>query len=124
MFIPQEDRQDGPRIGIAIICADTAALLREVGWLPMNPIRAGKAGMCLGVALATVAHHNWGYSAIVPLVLQSAYIQTGKQWRDIPDYNDAPGRTFDEVLAVLSTAASYGKNVTDAKTLARNEHAI
>jgi hypothetical protein len=102
MFVPQEDRTTGPQVGIATVCADAAALLRKEGWLPMNPVRAGKPGFCLAVALATVAHYNWGYySTIIPLILQAAYIQTGKQWRDIPQYNDAPGRTFEEILAVL-----------------------
>lgn len=106
MFVPQENRQDGPRVGIATVCAEAADLLCNQGWLPMNPNRTSEPGLCAAVALVMSCPLDGSYSnAIVPAVLMAAHIQTGKQWRDIPQYNDAPGRTFEEVLAVLDAAS-------------------
>jgi hypothetical protein len=71
----------------------------------MNPNLSSKPGVCLGMALARASFGGISYSAIIqPAVLQAAHIQTGKRWRDIPEYNDAPGRTFEEVLTVLEMA--------------------
>jgi len=109
MFVPQENRNNGPALRrglISDVIMDAADLLRQQGWLPMNPNMAGKPGMCIGIAVARAAFGKVQYHEAAEAVLLAAQIQTGRQWRDLPQYNDAPGRTVADVYAVMELAAA------------------
>lgn len=102
------------------IFQEAAELLRQGGWQPMNPVLAG-SGNCLATAVAVVALRAIYHSVPVPyhvvesIVLTAIQIQTARRWRSIPDYNDAPGRTLDEVLSVLQIAAELASAEAEEK---------
>src|SRR4051812_14571828 len=86
---------------------DIASDLQVKGWVNGNPVRIGR-GTCLGVSTAICVQgvKETSYWETEQLLLTAAHIQTGKRWRNIPAYNDHPGRTFPEVMGVLEIARS------------------
>jgi hypothetical protein len=108
MFVPQEQRQHGPGIKVGAIESTINAAektLRLNGWVNGHPRRTPCPQTCMGIALAM---HNQTYDVdyfrVHDLMLQAAHIQTGKRWRDIPQYNDAKGRTVEDVWGVFQIA--------------------
>jgi hypothetical protein len=70
-------------------------------------------GHCIGSAIATVVsknmlswtrEHNTSYHDVAEVMLAAMQKQTGQQWESMPGYNDAPGRTREEVRAVMRLA--------------------
>lgn len=102
MFVPQEDRHHGPKVDDVLDV--TAKILKAEGWVNANPVASGKRGNCLGMAIARAAFGHTEYFKVHAKVLEAAMIQTGRRWRDVPQYNDAPGRTFADVLEVIRIA--------------------
>lgn len=109
MFVPQESRNNGPALKrglISEVIDDATDLLRQQGWLPMNPVRAGKQGTCVGRALARATFGRIEYFKVHDAVLLAARDYTGHEWRDVPQFNDAAGRTVEDVFAVMALAAA------------------
>ena len=108
MFIPQEQRQHGPDVKVGAIAAainDTEEMLHRDGWVNGNPRRLGCSQQCVGIALATVSRKNRiEYYRVNAVLLQAAHIQTGKQWGNITVWNDAEGRTIEDVWDLFRIA--------------------
>lgn len=115
MFLPQEDRFDGPalkRNSVMQIIGEAETLLDREGWINRNPVGSGRNGYCIGSAIATVVgkqmfwtrENNTNYHDVAEVMLAAMQKQTGKQWGSMPMYNDAPGRTREEVRAVMRMA--------------------
>ncbi len=107
MFVPQENRHDGPilkRDVISEVIYDTADLLLRDGWVNANPILYGGGRHCLAQALSLSAIDKIDYWQVEAAVFSAIRELHGGQWRDIADWNDAPGRTFDDVMAALQLA--------------------
>ena len=113
MFVPQEQRQHGPGVKVGAIettINDTEELLRREGWVNGNPRRLGCSQSCVGIALATVTRKNLiEYYRVNDVILQAAHIQTGKYWGNIPDWNDAEGRTIEDVWDLLRIARELAR---------------
>jgi len=115
MFLPQEDRFDGPalkRSSIVQIIDEVEGLLDKEGWINRNPVGSGRRGYCIGSAIATVVGRpdSWTreqsikYSEVAEVMLAAMQTQTGRQWESMPRYNDAPGRTREDVRNVMKLA--------------------
>lgn len=104
MFVPYESRRNGERLQpgkiISEVIDEAIRIINEEGWLPMNPVRAGKRGVCTGKALAQASFGRIEYFKVHDAVLASANAYTGHQWRDLPQFNDA-GYTVADMLEVL-----------------------
>jgi hypothetical protein len=116
MFLPQEDRFNGAsdlkRISIMQVIGEAETLLDRVGWINRNPVGSGRTGYCLGSAIATVVGRNmfWtrdnntNYHDVAEVMLTAMQKQTGRQWGSMPEYNDAPGRTREDIRTVMKLA--------------------
>lgn len=106
MFLPQEIRPE-VKVGAVELALEAAErYLRANGWTNGHPIRTGSSQPCIGQALAQ--GRTVEYFRLHDLVREAAQIQTGKCWRDVPDYNDAP-RTIEEVWGVFKIARDLAR---------------
>lgn len=83
-----------PRIGLQ----NTAALLRKTGWHQGSS--RGTNGICVSYALVISSPNH----AIREEDRKALAKHVGIDPRQIPKWNDAPGRTFAEVLEALEQA--------------------
>jgi hypothetical protein len=111
MFVPYESRRNGKRLQpgtiISEVIDEAIHIIKKDGWLPMNPVLAGKRGTCIAKAIATAAFGRIDYYKVHDTVRTSANAYTGHQWRDLPQFNDAPGRTVADVLEVLKQSKCH-----------------
>lgn len=110
MFLPQELRPE-IKVGVAESIIDaTEQVIRSSGWANGNPRRMGCSQTCIGIALAMQARsYDVSYFRVHDLLLQAAQIQTGKRWRDVPEYNDDPARTLDDVWGLFKIARDLAR---------------
>ncbi len=100
-IVPQPPVIDNP---VVTVLRDAANLLRERGWAQGTYYRGG--GYCLLGAIRMARFGGLIISDHDDLLYRSVMDAVGSRiHRDIPDWNDVPGRTKEEVILLLETAA-------------------
>ena len=107
---------------IALVEATKVSLSPDM-WVNRSPGKRNDqgrsgSGECVSTAvLVTALQHDmdWQTRAVAEeMILDSIYRRTGKDWHSIPNFNDAPGRSYAEVMQALNWALEDMRNYRES----------
>jgi hypothetical protein len=109
MSVIEQERVEEKTVTEADVLRRAAYLYEEdiIGWC-QGSTYSGRSSCMVGALTQAMKELHWGPVANSPTmiaVLNEAGFEVSETWWNLPDWNDKPGRTKEEVIAKLHEAA-------------------